>query len=72
MRTQESVDSQREELRALLYQLEAVAGGVRHQELRQRAEALITDIRRVRARDETHGPSAAVRHPGRARVSRAS
>ena len=53
MSTQVSADSQRERLRALLCQLEAVAGGVRQQELRQKAEALIADIRRRRAAGET-------------------
>ena len=49
MITQKSFDGQRESLRALLSQLEAVASGARHQELLQRAEALITEIRRKRA-----------------------
>ena len=61
MTMQESFDGQRERLRALLSQLEAVAGGVRHAELRQRAEALIADIRRRRAALDAARPSASPR-----------
>ena len=60
MISQESFDGQRERLRALLCQLEAVASGARHQELLQRAEALIADIRRKRAALDAvrNGPAA--------------
>jgi hypothetical protein len=49
MTSTESFHNQRERLRAVLYQLEAVGRGARHQELLQRAQTLIADIRLRRA-----------------------